>query len=59
MAGEFMGRSHLERSVVSIINIDTRRVTRGFMSLTLEDLEQMQQQHPDFRMELVKGNIIV
>ncbi|MEH2413673.1 Uma2 family endonuclease [Nostoc sp.] len=29
------------------------------MSLTLEDLEQMQQQHPDFRMELVKGNIIV
>jgi Uma2 family endonuclease len=29
------------------------------MSLTLEDLEQIQQQHPDFRMELVKGNIIV
>ncbi|MEH2292719.1 Uma2 family endonuclease [Nostoc sp.] len=29
------------------------------MSLTLEDLEKMQQQHPDFRMELVKGNIIV
>jgi Uma2 family endonuclease len=29
------------------------------MSLTLEDLEQMQQQHPDYRMELVKGNIIV
>lgn len=29
------------------------------MSLTLEDLEQMQEQHPDFRMELVKGNIIV
>ena len=29
------------------------------MSLTLEDLEQMQQEHPDYRMELVKGNIIV
>lgn len=29
------------------------------MSLTLEGLEKMQQQHPDFRMELVKGNIIV
>ncbi|MHC5612964.1 MAG: Uma2 family endonuclease [Nostoc sp.] len=29
------------------------------MSLTLEDLEKMQQQYPDFRMELVKGNIIV
>lgn len=55
-----MGRSLLERSVVSIINIDTRRlIIRGFMSLTLEDLEQMQQQHPEFRMELVKGNIIV
>jgi Uma2 family endonuclease len=55
-----MGRSHLKRSVVSIINIDTKRlIIRGFMSLTLEDLEQMQQQYPDFRMELVKGNIIV
>ncbi|WP_442936500.1 hypothetical protein [Nostoc sp.] len=29
------------------------------MSLTLEDLEKMQQQYPDYRMELVKGNIIV
>ncbi|MEH2381406.1 MAG: Uma2 family endonuclease [Nostoc sp.] len=29
------------------------------MSLTLEDLEKMQRQYPDFRMELVKGNIIV
>ncbi|OUL36879.1 hypothetical protein BV372_05330 [Nostoc sp. T09] len=29
------------------------------MSLTLEDLEKIQQQYPDYRMELVKGNIIV
>ena len=29
------------------------------MSLTLEDLEKMQQQNPDYSMELVKGNIIV
>ncbi len=29
------------------------------MSLTLEDLEKMQQQYPDYCMELVKGNIIV
>jgi Uma2 family endonuclease len=29
------------------------------MSLTVEDLEKMQQQYPDYRMELVKGNIIV
>lgn len=29
------------------------------MSLTLEDLEKMQQQYPEYRMELVQGNIIV
>ena len=29
------------------------------MSLTVEDLEKMQQQYPDYRMELVKGDIIV
>jgi Uma2 family endonuclease len=29
------------------------------MSLAIEDLEKMQQQYPDHRMELVKGNIIV
>ncbi|MBD2214304.1 Uma2 family endonuclease [Calothrix sp. FACHB-156] len=29
------------------------------MSLTVEDLEKMQQQYPDYRMELVKGNVIV
>ncbi|MBW4571129.1 MAG: Uma2 family endonuclease [Tolypothrix carrinoi HA7290-LM1] len=29
------------------------------MSLTLEDLEKMQQQYPDYRMELIQGNIIV
>ncbi|MEH1903134.1 MAG: Uma2 family endonuclease [Nostoc sp.] len=29
------------------------------MSLTFEDLEKMQQQYPDYCMELVKGNIIV
>ena len=29
------------------------------MFLTLEDLEKMQRQYPDFRMELVNGNIIV
>ncbi|MDZ7963055.1 MAG: Uma2 family endonuclease [Aulosira sp. DedQUE10] len=29
------------------------------MSLTVEDLEKMQQQYPDYRMELVEGNIIV
>ncbi len=29
------------------------------MSLTVEDLEKMQQQYPDYRLELVKGNIIV
>ncbi|MBW4564011.1 MAG: Uma2 family endonuclease [Mojavia pulchra JT2-VF2] len=29
------------------------------MSLTVEDLEKMQQQYPEYRMELVKGNIIV
>ncbi|MUH01379.1 Uma2 family endonuclease [Scytonema sp. UIC 10036] len=29
------------------------------MSLTVEDLVRIQQQHPDYRMELVKGNIIV
>jgi Uma2 family endonuclease len=29
------------------------------MSLTLEDLEKMQQQYPEYRMELVKGNVIV
>ncbi len=29
------------------------------MSLTIQDLEKMQQQYPDYRMELVQGNIIV
>ena len=29
------------------------------MSLTIKDLEQLQSQNPDFRMELVEGNIIV
>lgn len=29
------------------------------MSLTVKDLEKMQQQHPDYRMELVDGEIIV
>lgn len=29
------------------------------MSLTLKDLEKMQQQHPDYRMELVDGEILV
>ncbi|GAB1542596.1 Uma2 family endonuclease [Scytonema sp. NUACC21] len=29
------------------------------MSLTIEDLEKMQKQHPDYRMELVKGSVIV
>ncbi len=29
------------------------------MSLTLEDLEKIQQQYPEYRMELVKGNVIV
>lgn len=29
------------------------------MSLTVQDLENMQQQYPDYRMELVDGNIIV
>ncbi|WP_036477469.1 Uma2 family endonuclease [Myxosarcina sp. GI1] len=29
------------------------------MSLTVEDLEQLQAQHPDYRMELVEGKIIV
>jgi Uma2 family endonuclease len=29
------------------------------MNLTIEDLEQMQAAHPDYRMELVDGNIIV
>lgn len=29
------------------------------MSLTIQDLEQLQSQHPDLRMELVEGNIIV
>jgi Uma2 family endonuclease len=29
------------------------------MSLTIKDLEQLQLQNPDFRMELVEGNIIV
>jgi Uma2 family endonuclease len=29
------------------------------MSLTLQDLEEIQQQYPDYRLELVKGNIIV
>ncbi|WP_193198876.1 Uma2 family endonuclease [Nostoc sp. MG11] len=29
------------------------------MSLTLQDLEKIQQQYPDYRLELVKGNIIV
>ncbi len=29
------------------------------MSLLVEDLEKMQQQYPDYRMELVKGNVIV
>lgn len=55
---EFMERSLLERSVVSIIYTE-RVISRCFMSLTLEDLEKMQQQYPDYRMELVKGNIIV
>ncbi|GAA6615312.1 Uma2 family endonuclease [Scytonema sp. NUACC26] len=29
------------------------------MSLTITDLEQLQQEHPDWQMELVDGNIIV
>ncbi len=29
------------------------------MSLTIADLEQLQQEHPDWQMELVEGNIIV
>jgi Uma2 family endonuclease len=29
------------------------------MSLTITDLEDLQQEHPDWRMELVEGNIIV
>jgi Uma2 family endonuclease len=29
------------------------------MSLTIKDLEQLQSQHPDWRMELVEGNIVV
>lgn len=29
------------------------------MSLTLSDLEQVQTEHPDWRMELVDGNILV
>ncbi len=29
------------------------------MSLTIKDLEQLQSQNPDLRMELVEGNIIV
>ncbi|MFB2920136.1 Uma2 family endonuclease [Aerosakkonema funiforme] len=28
-------------------------------SLTIEDLEKLQREHPDYRMELVDGNIIV
>lgn len=29
------------------------------MSLTVEDLERIQQQYPDYQMELINGNIIV
>jgi Uma2 family endonuclease len=29
------------------------------MSLLVEDLEKMQQQYPDYKMELVKGKVIV
>ncbi|MFB2937678.1 Uma2 family endonuclease [Aerosakkonemataceae cyanobacterium BLCC-F154] len=28
-------------------------------SLTIKDLEKLQAEHPDYRMELVEGNIIV
>jgi Uma2 family endonuclease len=34
-------------------------VSGGFMSLTVQDLEKMQQQFPDYRMELVQGDIVV
>ncbi|WP_306423230.1 hypothetical protein [Nostoc favosum] len=29
------------------------------MSLTIKDLEQLQSHNPDWRMQLVKGNIII
>ncbi len=32
---------------------------RGGMSLTVKDLENLQAQYPDYRLELVKGKIIV
>lgn len=28
-------------------------------SLTIKDLEKLQAEHPDYRMELVDGNIII
>ena len=42
-----------------IIESDRPTSELCFISLTIKDLEQLQSQNPDFRMELVEGNIIV
>jgi Uma2 family endonuclease len=34
-------------------------VSGGVMSLTIQDLEKVQQQFPEYRMELLQGNIVV
>lgn len=38
---------------------DHFQLTRGRMSLTAQDLEKLQAKNPDYRMELVEGEVIV
>ncbi|MFQ4166509.1 MULTISPECIES: hypothetical protein [Nostocales] len=49
----------LVKSVNRITQFHYEFLRFAYFSLTVEDLEKMQQQHPDYRMELVKGNIII
>jgi hypothetical protein len=38
--------------------LSTRIYNEGFMALTVKDLEKVQQQVPDYRMELVDGVMV-